>query len=628
MSENGNFGSATPPPPSGKAPAPAPMSAALPANGEGAGQVAQIATNAADSPENSGTPPLSAIPETNEALASTDSQEEAEDTSYRQQAIPDADAPHSHAYSLGKRYSIKLISNMLSVPLYFMVEALLPRVLGPVLYGQYNFVQALFTQIVALFDPGFSNCARTSFAKRPYELGLLTYFSRISALMFALLMAVACSMYVPALRELFLPGNIPFWFVVPTALCCFLTWAAGTARGMVDAFGTSDGEVVRIVANILSALVLITVYMLAWLTLPVFLTLSGVTFVAICFGSYAALKRVWRRRFGSGCHRANWRTLFILSPEQSRGYRREYWSFCAPLIVVVLASTFSLAGERWILQFFGGSVAQGYFSLSQKIGMACFLFITAMIPLLMRELAVAHHKHDIAGMVRILDKFAPMLFAAAAWFSCFAAIEGREIIQLFGGSAYAEALLTVQIMALYPVHQTYGQITATVFYATGETRLFRNISLFGYGAGLVCAWLFVATPEYGGLGLGAKGLAYKMLLVQFITVNALLLGCRRLVPFDIVRNLSHQLVCPAFFAFVAYTVKSLTIFAYTNTAMTLADDPLAAELSLLRFLVSGFLYSGLTGAAVLYFPRLIGVDKAELVQVAQRAGRAIRRKNA
>jgi Membrane protein involved in the export of O-antigen and teichoic acid len=540
--------------------------------------------------------------------------------------LPNGGDPHSHAHSLGKRYSIKLTSNILSIPLYFMVEALLPRVLGPVLYGQFSFVQALFTQIVALFDPGFSNCARTSFAKRPYELGLLTFFSRVSATMFALVMIVACSLYVPALRTVFLPGDIPFWLVAPTALCCFLTWAAGTARGMVDAFGTPDGELVRIVVNIISAIALVTVFTLGWLTLPLFLTLSALTFVAICLGSYAALKRVWRKRFGSGRRHADWRALFTLSPEQSRAYRGEYWRFCAPLVVVVIASASALAGERWILQFFGGNVAQGYFSLSQKIGMACFLFITAMVPLLMRELAVAHHKNDTAAMVRILDKFAPMLFAAAAWFSCFAAMEGREIIYLFGGSAYSEALLTVQLMALYPVHQTYGQITATVFYATGETRLFRNISLAGYGLGLVCAWLFVATPEYGGLGLGSKGLAYKMLLVQFISVNALLLGCHRLVPFNIVRNIAHQLVCPAFFALVAFGVKNLTLFACSSPAVALADSPHEAELSFLRFLVSGFLYTGITGAAVLFFPALIGVNRLELTQAAQRAFRAIQRK--
>lgn len=44
--------------------------------------------------------------------------------------------------TLAKRYGFKLMANAASVPVYLLMEALLPRALGPQMYGNYKIGRA------------------------------------------------------------------------------------------------------------------------------------------------------------------------------------------------------------------------------------------------------------------------------------------------------------------------------------------------------------------------------------------------------------------------------------------------------------------------------------------------------
>jgi O-antigen/teichoic acid export membrane protein len=290
---------------------------------------------------------------------------------------------------------------------------------------------------------------------------------------------------------------------------------------------------------------------------------------------------------------------WTLTENELRGYVREFRRYCSPLFVTALCSVLALSGERWILQFFSGSVEQGYFSLSQKIGAACVLFVTALTPLLARELAVAHGREDAAGMARIVDRYAPMLYAMSAWISCFVVLEAPAVLRIFGGESFAQAALPVRIMALYPLHQGYGQVAAAIFYANGNTRLLRNISMVVLALGPIATWLLIAPGYMWGLEMGASGLALKMVGAQFVSVNLLFLAARRSVPFALGRNVLHQFACPAVF-FAAGAVAGVVTSSLGN-----AED-------LFRFTATGAVYVGLTAAVAPAAPCVFGLTRADL----------------
>lgn len=113
--------------------------------------------------------------------------------------------------TLAKRYLFKLLANVASVPVYLAMEAILPRALGPKMYGSYSFATNLFYQMAGFLDMGTSTCFYNSLSRRQTESGLIAYYMRASLLVLVITMAVAVLFFaVPSCGSLFMP-DVPLW---------------------------------------------------------------------------------------------------------------------------------------------------------------------------------------------------------------------------------------------------------------------------------------------------------------------------------------------------------------------------------------------------------------------------------
>lgn len=142
-----------------------------------------------------------------------------------------------------------------------------------------------------------------------------------------------------------------------------------------------------------------------------------------------------------------------------------------------------------------------------------------MTQLIMREYSIAHSQGDLGQTRRLFKRYVPMLFTLTAYFAAFISMQAETVIWILGGSAFAAAGPAMMLMAMYPVHQTYGQLNGALLFATGKTRLYRNIGVAAMITGLIMTWGLLAPSAEGGLAAGSLGLAVKMLLLQFVTVN-------------------------------------------------------------------------------------------------------------
>lgn len=496
--------------------------------------------------------------------------------------------------SLARRYTGKLLSNLATVPMYLVMEAVLPRALGVQVYGNYNFATSVFTQFTAFLDMGTSTCFYNALSRRPAEYELAAFYLRVTGGVLLITMAAGILLLIPALGNLLLP-DVPLWYAPPAALFGFLLWGTRVARSLNDALGlTVPGEIVRSVVNLGAAVLLLGLFGTGTLNAA---TLFGTQYLmmgSMVAGSLVIMRRCWPN------------PSFSLSRARLRGYCREFADYSMPLFVQALLSAFTLTAERWLLQWIDGSIQQGYFALSQRVSMACFMFVSAMTPLLMRELSIAWGKDDRERMGELLTRFAPLLFAVAAWFSCFTTVEASSLVTLFGGSQFAAALLPVQIMALYPAHQVYGQLAGSVFHATGKTRILRNVAFLEHTGGFLLVWLLVTPPEWHGLGLGAVGLALKTVISQFLVVNVLLWLASRIIPLHFLRNLGLQFLILGVFGLLAWCSRefSALVFGY--------------ETFLIRFFVSGLCYFLLSALALGCFPMLAGSSHRELRELLTR----------
>ncbi|MEG6503222.1 MULTISPECIES: lipopolysaccharide biosynthesis protein [unclassified Desulfovibrio] len=501
--------------------------------------------------------------------------------------------------TLARRYTFKLLANIATVPVYLVMEAILPRALGPQMYGNYSFATNLFQQLTGFLDMGTSTCFYNALSRRQNETGLATFYARVTVLVMGIILLAALALQAPLLGDLLMP-DVPLWLAPLAALWAFLTWWGRVLRSMNDAVGaTVASEMVRTVVSLFMVALLGLMFWQDWLNIHTLFAQQYLMLGLMALGYWLVTRRHWRSRDVA--------VRFRLPAGQGKAYSREFFTYSHPLFVQALLSFLLLTAERWLLQWFDGSVQQGFFALSQKVSMACFLFVSAMTPLIMRELSIAWGHNDREAMGRLLTRFAPLLYVVAAYFSCFTLMEGSALVDFFGGAEFAAATLPVQIMALYPLHQAYGQLAGSVFHATGRTRVLRNMAALECVYGFTAAWFLLAPPEYMGLNLGAVGLALKTVAVQIITVNVYLWLASRFLPLSFWRNVAHQIWSLAVLLGLAWLCREGTLMAGLGDMDTFS-----------RFFISGVLYSVGTVLLCLSLPALLGLSRQDLRELVAR----------
>ena len=493
--------------------------------------------------------------------------------------------------SLKKRYSFKLGANLTVLPISLVSQSLIARGLGPAAYGDFNFLTNFFTQAVGFFDTGTSLGLYTKLSQRQDEPGLVKFYWYFAGIVSILLVVLLVLTYILNEQNLFFP-NQQLRFVGMALMFSLFTWFSTIVSKLVDAFGlTTGGEVFRVIQRVFSLALLLPLFFAGMLNLTSFFYYNYVIILALCFGWAAVLKR-------NGVAAI---PRIVVRGKELRKYASEFYRYSSPLLSYSFVGVIVGILDLWLLQKFSGSLQQGYYALSFKMASVCFLFTNAMTPLLMREFSVAFGQDDIAEMKRLFTRFVPMFYTIAAILSVFLAVQADAVTVLFGGRAFEGASLPLALMALYPVHQTYGQLSGSVFYAIGKTKLYRNIGMTMMVIGEVVTFFLIAPRTLFGLNLGALGLAIKMVSVQFLSVNVQLFFNARFLSVNFTKFLLHQLIIAAILGLIALASRAISDLAFKDLIVT--------------FLLSGVLYVTVTAILIYLFPQLIFMSREEKNQI-------------
>ena len=291
--------------------------------------------------------------------------------------------------------------------------------------------------------------------------------------------------------------------------------------------------------------------------------------------------------------------MFALSKQQFKVYTKEFSKYSHPLLTKSVIVLFVELGDRWILQHYSGSAEQGYYGLALKVGSICFLFTSSMTPLFTREISMCYRQNNIKRIRRLFKKNIPLFYFIASYFSAFIAVRASQITEIVGGEFYSLAFPVLAVMAFYPMHQTYGQMSGAIFLATERTKIFRNIGvstgIFGFLLSIV-----MLTPLNGyGLNMGALGLGIKMVFVQFVSVNIQLwINCKHL-QLAFWKYIAHQIIVPIILVLVVSISSILT-----------RHLPISI---VLEFILTGLIYTIFTVTLLIAFPKIVAMNRIELL---------------
>lgn len=492
---------------------------------------------------------------------------------------------------LMERYILKIIANLFGLVSSVGSQLIFSRSLGPVGYGDLNFLNNSFSQLVGLIDSGSSNAFFAKLSQRQKENELVSFYFRISLVIAFVLTLLIGSSFLLGFDKKIWPGY-SLYLLILGGLIGFFLWYSQILTKIADAYGiTVASEWIRTIQKFAAFIILAFMwFLLPKLKLDYVLIYLAFAAFSLCGFQIWQIKRL-------GYTTPAWGQL---PWSKVNSYFREFYDYCHPLIfysIVTLGADFI---DRWFLQIVGGSVQQSFISLANQIGMVTFLFSSSMVPLLMREFAIAHFQSDPLLVGRMLVRYTKPLFALTAFFCIFVTLNAESVAILIGGGKFQAAGLAVAIYSIYPIHQTLGQVAGSLYYSMGKTRALRNLGISTSLLGLPLTWLFIAKKSSFGLDLGAVGLAFKLVFMQIIVVNVYLAVLSREIGISMRKFIFFQIHSIGVFLLIAFVSKRF---------MILMPEALP---SLIKLLISGVSYAVLVLLVGWKYGKLIGLETEDL----------------
>jgi O-antigen/teichoic acid export membrane protein len=386
---------------------------------------------------------------------------------------------------------------------------MIARGLGASSYGDLNFLLGSFAAISSLLDLSTSSAFYTFISKRQRSRKFILLYSTWMGFQFVLtVLAVGLLLPATVIDRIWL-GHGRGMVLLAFAASFLMTqlW------GMVSGLGEATRKTVMVqIAAVTQAVVhmgLIAFVMFSgWLTVPVILCLLAGEYLLLAL----VLGPMWLR----------WNIAEESSAEDNyRAVFREFAVYCTPLIVYGCVGFLYVFADRWLLQRFGGAEQQGFFAIGQQVANISLIATTSILRVFWKEVAEALHRQDHKRVRALYGSVSRSLFFVGASISCLLIPYSREILTRTVGIGYDRAWPCLAIMFLYPVHQSLGQIQGTFFYASEDTKSYARIGLLTMALSIPISYFILAprSAAIGGLGLGAVGLAIKMVLLQIVGVN-------------------------------------------------------------------------------------------------------------
>lgn len=409
--------------------------------------------------------------------------------------------------SIRRRFAVTVATRMVSIVVSAATAGIVPRALGSVAYGDFQFLQKSFEALRGGLDANVSQAFFTHSSKESHtgREGLVYgAWNGLHALLLALLIVVAV---IGGWQERLWPGQ-------SLALICAMAGLVLLNRVYTVLQAFADAKALTTIGQV-SNLLLLGLLTTALLGLFVLHQLHLASYVAANYvvtglaGAWLAAM-LWRRRAAIWQPDRDW--------QRGRDFCRYAWTYSGPLLASSLFSMGTTYFSRWLLQCVGGSAEQGYYSLALNWSQIVLLGTTAMLPIYWRELARANAAGEHTRRRQLLQRMMLMCYALTVYFAAFIACQADFLVKRVAGPDFSAAVWPFVVMSFYPVSQTVGQLAGATLMACEQSRTYRNL---GYGitsCQLVLTYCLVAPRSalVPGLGLGAMGMALEMVILGFL----------------------------------------------------------------------------------------------------------------
>ena len=499
-----------------------------------------------------------------------------------------------------KRYIVTLFSNVIFFLASFVTAGIVPRALGPKQLGDFSFLSRVSSALRNLVNMGTSSAFFNYNSKYEHTGPLVKVYSIWYFCQLLIIMSLAGLALLIGLKELIWPGQ-QLKYIIWVIIFDWILFSVNILKQLSDSKGyTTRAQLVNLAIGLVNIILLVTFAIKGLLNLSKYIAIQ--TLCSACISLFIILLVILPHR-----------EVYWIG--QIKGRLREFYkyfyNFCHPLVVIMFISFIFEYLDRLFLQKFSGSIKQGYFHLASSWAAFAAIFATSILSIYKREIANSLGQNNIFRAAEIFSRYLKMMFFFTLVLAMFLAFHAEILLALIAGPKFKEASVVVIIMAFYPIHQVYGQLGGGAFYASERTALLRNISTIAMLIGIPFSYLLLASPymPIPGLGLGAIGLAVKVVIWNFIVVQIYLIYNCRFFKLSPRTFWWHQIYC-----FV--TLSGIMFLTKETIGLLLKGS--GSSLVILKLFVEVLVYFGAVAGLVYLFPKIAGIRRDEITWVMQK----------
>ena len=407
------------------------------------------------------------------------------------------------------RFLFTIGTNFLRSLLSFTTGVLLARLLGPASYGNMAFLLGSFMGILSLLNMGSSSAFFTFMSQRTRSKRFVwSFFCWIAFQLLATLIVVGLLFPDEWIENIWLGQELSL--VLLSFVAIFMQ---GTVWSVIQQAGESQKRTywvqsIALAVTFIHLVAIVLLWLLGWLGLYAI-------FLAILIEYFVAAIIVHRKyKYSSD-------KQFNAIDDTEENTLKKYLNYCLPLIPYSWITFAYIFIDRWLLQYYNGSVEQAYYAIAAQFAAIALIFTTSIMQIFWKEISEAISEGNDDRVRQLYKKVSRLLFFISAVIAGFLMPISDVIIRNILGENYLGGALTLAIMFIYPVYQSMGQVGGTMLYASEKVSIQSIIGIsFMIGSMIVTYWALAPSDAFvPGLGLGSEGLALKMVTMQFIQVN-------------------------------------------------------------------------------------------------------------
>jgi O-antigen/teichoic acid export membrane protein len=422
------------------------------------------------------------------------------------------------AESVRSRYVVTLGAQLFRLLLSLATAAIVPRALGPGIYGNYTFLLSTSAAIRGVLDTGTQQAFFTFSAQERASGPLTRLYALVLGAQIAVVAAVIGVAAATGKTEWLWHAQQLDQILLVTALD-WLLFLAMSFQQLGDSKGLT--AYLQLTGAAIAALALV-----ALVVLRVVGALDFYTFVWLnlaCAGLTCAVQ-------GYRLLVKN-RALLWSGAVKVRAYAQRWWRFTRPLIFLQFYLPIVAYLGLYLIQTWYGSEEQGYYALALQWSAFAMVFTNSGVWIFWRE--IAHHSGggDLRHVARTYEQFSALFLFLALALAFWLSASSSMLVQIVAGVRFRAAGSVLALMAFYPVSQTMNQLATASLKAMEHTASYARWTVLVSIPELFLTYVLLAptSAPVPGLQLGAIGMAIKTVFYGLVVAQVYdWLNCRLL----------------------------------------------------------------------------------------------------